>query len=134
MNVAFLGTGAMYLASGFMPNIWYPSPVFFVGSLFVAAFRPVGAAMITSDVEADFRGRAFALQTSASTVGALFGPLLAGFIADHYGRNAVFITIGVLLVLVPWMLKGPHRRAAAEEARQQRALREGTEAVADGGG
>lgn len=116
INVALVGTGTMYVVSGMMPNVWLFAPVFFIGSLFVAAFRPVGAAMVTSDVDADFRGRAFALQTSASTLGGLVGPLLAGLIADLYGRSAVFMAIGALLVLSPFVLR-PYGRRMEDAAR-----------------
>lgn len=105
ITVAFLGTGVMYVISGAMHSLWLFAPVFFVAGVFVAAFRPIGAAMVTSRVDPDFRGRAFALQTSASTIGALFGPIIAGVIADFYGRNAVFIAIGALLVMSPLVLR-----------------------------
>lgn len=110
ITIAFVGTGIMYMASGAMQTMWTFAPMFFVASVFVAAFRPVGAAMITSDVEPDFRGRGFALQTTASTIGGLIGPIIAGLIADLYGRNAVFIAIGALLVVSPLVLRRHNER------------------------
>lgn len=115
INVAFLGTGIMYVVTAAAPNVWVFAPLFFIGSVFVAAFRPIGAAMVTSDVEPDFRGRAFALQTSASTLGGLLGPIVAGLIADHYGRNAVFLVIGGLLVLSPLVLRQHNKKLARRE-------------------
>lgn len=112
ITIAFVGTGIMYMASGAMQTMWTFAPMFFVASVFVAAFRPVGAAMITSDVEPDFRGRGFALQTTASTIGGLIGPIIAGLIADLYGRNAVFIAIGALLVVSPLVLRRHNERLA----------------------
>lgn len=119
IQAAFLGTGVMYMVTGAMPHIWLFAPVFFVGSLFVAAFRPIGAAMITSAVEQDFRGRAFALQTSASTLGGLLGPIVAGLIADYYGRRAVFVALGALLVLSPIVLRRHNERVAQQGVGQR---------------
>lgn len=110
ITLAFVGTGFGYIASGAVTTIGLFAPVLFVASVFVAAFRPVGAALITSGVDADFRGRAFALQTSSTTMGALFGPLIAGLIADHFGRQAVFVTLGCLLTLAPLVVRRHTRR------------------------
>src|SRR5690606_37415508 len=87
--------------SGLLPSIVLFVPVFFVASVFVAAFRPLGAAVVVTDIAEDFRGRAFALQTSATTAGGLVGPLLAGGIGDVLGRGAVFIALGLLLLVSP---------------------------------
>ena len=92
--IAFLGAGVGYVVSGIVGNIWLWLPLFFVASIFAAAFRPLGAAVVSMDVPEDFRGRAYGLQTSATTLGGLIGPLMAGFTADLLGRTAVFIVLG----------------------------------------
>lgn len=101
VTLAFLGTGIGYILSGMMGSIWFFIPMFFGASLFVSAFRPLAAALISTGVDADFRGRAFGLQSSATTMGGLIGPLFAGVIADWWGRSAVFIVMGALLLLAP---------------------------------
>src|SRR5690606_7054542 len=88
--VAFIGAGVGYIVSGLLPTITLFVPVFFVACVFVAAFRPLGAAVVTMDIDEEFRGRAFGLQTSATTAGGLVGPLLAGAVGDVLGRGAVF--------------------------------------------
>lgn len=110
--LAFIGAGAGYVLSGLAGVIWLFVPVFFVASLFVAAFRPVGAAMITRDVDAGFRGRAFGLQSSATTLGGLIGPLLAGVIADFFSRGAVFVVMGIILLFGPFVLRRYDRKSA----------------------
>src|SRR5690606_41925843 len=84
-----------------LPTIARFVPVCFVACVFVAAFRPLGAAVVTMDIDEEFRGRAFGLQTSATTAGGLVGPLLAGAVGDVLGRGAVFIALGLLLLISP---------------------------------
>ncbi|HLT58999.1 MAG: MFS transporter [Limnochordales bacterium] len=115
--IAFVGAGAGYVLSGLVGHIWLWVPLFFAASIFAAAFRPLGAAVVATDVAEDFRGRAFALQTSATTMGGLIGPLLAGVTADYLGRAAVFIVLGVVLLASPVMV-ARHMAHAKEEAQQ----------------
>lgn len=119
---AFVGTGIGYVLSGAVGTIWLFVPMFFAASLFVSAFRPLSAAMITTNVETDFRGRAFGLQSSATTMGGFLGPLFAGFVANHFGRSMVFVLMGVLLLVIPLVVQRYAARVAA--------AREGTEGLA----
>src|SRR5690606_34891106 len=59
--VAFIGAGVGYVVSGLLPSIVLFVPVFFVASVFVAAFRPLGAAVVVTDICEDFPRRAFCL-------------------------------------------------------------------------
>src|SRR5690606_1552304 len=99
--IAFVGAGTGYVLCGLLGVIWAFVPVFFLASVFGAALRPLGAAVVTMDVPEHFRGRAFALQTSATTMGGLIGPLLSGVTADHLGRAAVFVVLGAALLASP---------------------------------
>lgn len=121
--IAFLGAGVGYVVSGIVGNIWLWLPLFFVASIFAAAFRPLGAAVVSMDVPEDFRGRAYGLQTSATTLGGLIGPLMAGFTADLLGRTAVFIVLGILLLASPVVVARhmAHARAAQRIEEGQRA-------------
>src|SRR5690606_31568932 len=122
--VAFIGAGVGYVVSGLLPSIVLFVPVFFVACVFVAAFRPLGAAVVATDIPEDFRGRAFALQTSATTAGGLVGPLMAGVIGDVLGRGAVFIALGMLLLVSPLAVA---RRMEAARASLGAGARSGVE-------
>jgi len=104
---AFVGTGVGYVLAGLTGSIWVFVLLFFAASVFASAFRPLAAAMITTGVEADFRGRAFGMQTSAATLGGFLGPLFAGFVADHFGRSAVFVAMGFILLASPLLVRRP---------------------------
>ncbi|REJ31780.1 MAG: hypothetical protein DIU83_11125 [Bacillota bacterium] len=99
LAVAFTGTGVGYVLAGLVNNIWLFVLLFFAASVFVAAFRPLAAALITQRVAPDFRGRAFGLQSSATTMGGFIAPLFAGVVADWFGRSAVFVATGALMLL-----------------------------------
>jgi len=118
--IAFLGAGLGYVISGVVRIIWLWVPLFFLASIFAAAFRPLGAAVVSTDVPPDFRGRGFALQTSATTAGGLFGPLLAGIVADYLGRGAVFIVLGLILLASPLVVSRHMAHAKAGQGVQHR--------------
>ncbi|MBO8140875.1 MAG: MFS transporter [Firmicutes bacterium] len=117
--IAFLGSGIGYILAGMMGNIWLFSAVFFAASLFVAAFRPLGAAVVATEVEESFRGRAFGLQTSATTMGGLIGPLLAGVVADALGRSAVFLALGLIMLISPIVVARHMAHVRSEKRRSQ---------------
>lgn len=130
LTMAFVGTGAGYILSGLVNSIWLFVPLFFAASVFVAAFRPLAAALITQRVDADFRGRAFGLQSSATTMGGFVAPLFAGVVADFLGRSAVFVVMGALLLLSPVVVQRQGARLAAEATESDTA---GDEAPGAGG-
>lgn len=107
LTAAYIGTGLGYVLSGLVGSIWLFVLLFFASSLFASAFRPVSAAMITTGVDSEFRGRAFGMQSSAATLGGFLGPLFAGFVASHFGRSAVFVAMGLLLLASPLLVRRP---------------------------
>jgi len=119
--IAFLGAGIGYIVSGVLGTIWLFVPIFFAASVFAAAFRPLGAAVVSMEVPEDFRGRAFALQTSATTMGGLIGPLISGVTADILGRAAVFVVLGVLLLASPIVVSRHMAHAGAEKPVEEHA-------------
>ncbi|OUM98387.1 MAG: hypothetical protein BAA04_00505 [Firmicutes bacterium ZCTH02-B6] len=119
--IAFVGAGAGYILCGLLGYIWAFVPLFFLASVFAAAFRPVGAAVVTLDVPEHFRGRAFALQTSATTMGGLIGPLVSGVTADWLGRAAVFVVLGVALLASPTVISRHLAHAQSSNAVEEQA-------------
>lgn len=78
-------------------NIWAFSAIFFVAGIFLAALNPSAAALIAVRVKDGFKGRAYGMQTSASTVGSFIAPLAATRLAAVYGIPWVFTLIGTAL-------------------------------------
>jgi len=68
----------------------------FLYGVMTAAVQPSINATLSDVVHPSFRGRAFGINTSAMNIGAVLGPLLGGYVADHLGPRMVFVTTGVL--------------------------------------
>ncbi|HEY8346776.1 MAG TPA: MFS transporter, partial [Symbiobacteriaceae bacterium] len=71
----------------------------FLYGLMTAAVQPSVNATLSDVVHPSFRGRAFGINTSAMNIGAVLGPLLGGYVADHLGPRMVFVTTGILLMV-----------------------------------
>jgi len=77
-----------------------------------------GIAMLTSVFPPGERGKALGINTAAVYFGLSMGPLLGGFLTEHFGWRSVFlinVPLGALiLVLVCWRLKGDWAEAEGE--------------------
>lgn len=97
--VALMGSGLTTIFAGLTRNLLFFLPLFFANGIFIAALRPTASAIIATQVDREFHGRAFGMQTSAQTIGGLIGPVTGGFVAGAWGNQSVFIAIGALLIL-----------------------------------
>lgn len=79
-------------------NIWTFSLLFFLAGLCLATTSPSSGAVICTKVEEGFRGRAYGMLYSASTLGAFLAPLASSNIAAAAGIPWVFVSIGCLLI------------------------------------
>jgi DHA1 family multidrug resistance protein-like MFS transporter len=79
-------------------NIWVFSIALFSTGVFLAALNPSTAALIIVRVREGFRGRAYGMQTSASTLGCFVAPILAGSVAASFGISAIFVLLGCVLL------------------------------------
>jgi len=85
------------LAMPFIHSIVWFGVAYFLQGLFIAALRPSSSAMISTEVDSSFHGRAFGMQQSATTLGGMFGPILAGLIGGMFGLGSVFWLVGVVM-------------------------------------
>lgn len=97
MRRALLGAAVIALGMPFIRSIVWFGAVYFLHGLFIAALRPSSSAMISTEVENSFHGRAFGMQQSATTLGGMFGPTLAGVVTGVFGLGSVFWLVGVVL-------------------------------------
>jgi len=93
-------------------NIWLFVPVFFLMGAFLSGLNTSTPALIALRVKEHFRGRAYGMELSASTLGAFISPLIAGAIATAYGSRSVFLFVAasyvVGIVLFPMMVRRWH--------------------------
>jgi len=79
-------------------SIWGFSVVRFIYGAFFCAVFPALNGLIVRSTTADFRGRAFGLNQSASQMGTMLGPLIGGVVGGVYGVHSVFWLTGGLLL------------------------------------
>lgn len=103
--LSLIGSGLSCMLLGLTGNIFVFMVLFFVNGLFIAALRPVAAAIIATQVDKKFHGRAFGMQTSAQTLGGLVGPLTSGVIAGYFGNHMVFVLVGAVLILSLFVMR-----------------------------
>ena len=100
------------LAAGFLliALAWYDNPYAFCGLLFTVKFFGDWSLSTSWGVVTDIGGRAtasvFAFNNAVAGIGLIAAPPLFGFVAQHYGWPAVFVTVAVTYVLcaLSWLL------------------------------
>jgi len=108
--VGLLGGGMGALALFFVRDIWVFGLVYFATGVCTAALGPSIAAVTCTRIEESFRGRAYGIQQSAGTLGGLFAPLIAGAIATHWNRAAIFVFVGSVFLSGALVFRGMARR------------------------
>jgi DHA1 family multidrug resistance protein-like MFS transporter len=94
------GTGIFIVLQGMIHDIWWFAITYFLAGLCSAAVSPNTAGLVTTRVETEFKGRAFALQQSSRCFGSFLAPLLAGFLGSTFSLQMVFILVGFLGLIV----------------------------------
>jgi MFS family permease len=60
----------------------------------MAAISPSSAALIATQIDPGFRGRAYAMQQTSRTLGLFVAPVISGTIGNYFGLNWIFIVFG----------------------------------------
>lgn len=71
----------------------------FATGIFLAALGPAVGAIICTRVREDFRGRAYGIQLSANTLGAVIAPFAASQLAGAYGIPCVFVMVAAVYMV-----------------------------------
>ncbi len=98
INIGLAGTFILAFLLYFIHNLWIFAVTYFTAGLCLAAITPSASAIICTRVDADFHGRAYGLQQSASMLGALVAPLASGFVGTAFGIPSVFIMVSGLFM------------------------------------
>lgn len=97
------GIGAMILF--LTHNIWIFAGIYFLTGICLATMSPAIGAITCTKVNEDFRGRAYGLQQSAGTFGALASALLASQIAALLGYGGIFLFVSLLFLVGAFVFK-----------------------------
>jgi MFS transporter, DHA1 family, multidrug resistance protein len=98
IQIGLIGGAVTAVLLTFMTGVWTFAAAFFVNGIFLAAILPSASALICTRVDQGFRGRAYGMQSSASMIGTVAGPLLGTRIQDMYGTQYVFLVTGVIML------------------------------------
>jgi MFS family permease len=83
--------------------LFYDNPQVFCGFLFFVKFFGDWSLATSWGVITDIGGRAtasvFAFNNAVAGIGFIAAPVLFGYLAEHYGWTAVFITVAITYVL-----------------------------------
>ncbi|MHB1455966.1 MAG: MFS transporter [Armatimonadota bacterium] len=99
IQIGLIGSAICALLLALINSIWLFSVTFFIAGLFLASVSPSTAALIAVKVQSGFHGRAYGIQQSAVTVGALIAFIFASIVGGKYGPAAIFTFIGISFVV-----------------------------------
>lgn len=93
----------------------------------LAAFGPTMMSMVADISPATHLGRSYGWYTTALYSSMTLGPALGGYIAQHFGFREVFLSSGVIIFLIIWLLlfllPGATSLQSAERSDQSRKAR-----------
>jgi MFS transporter, DHA1 family, multidrug resistance protein len=98
--IGLTGIGLTGILLGLVGQLWLFAVLYFIYGIFVAAISPSSAALIATKVDAAFRGRAYAMQQTARTIGLFIAPVTSGIIGTYLGLNWIFIIFGFICLLL----------------------------------
>lgn len=92
-NILFTGLvvlGLLNVVQGFTDSIWALGVERFLYGFAVASINVSGNVLITKCANQEMRGRVFGILNSFTATGAVFGPLIGGFLGETMGNASVF--------------------------------------------
>jgi DHA1 family multidrug resistance protein-like MFS transporter len=116
LTIGLLGGGIGNILQFFVGNYAEFGVLRFVYGLFFAGVYPALNAMIVKVTEADFRGRAFSLNQSATQLATMLGPMVGGALGGWIPIRWVFVVNGAMLVLCALLMLRKVRLEASTEA------------------
>ncbi|MGE5580910.1 MAG: MFS transporter [Bacillota bacterium] len=107
--IGLTGVGLIGILLGTVAQLWLFAILYFIYGVFVAAISPSSAALVATKVAADFRGRAYAMQQTARTLGLFIAPVTSGIIGTYLGLNWIFIVFGAVCLLLTLAIRSQIR-------------------------
>ena len=95
---ASLGMAVAILLQAFATNVWQLLILRGVMGL-TSGYIPNAMALVASQVPRERSGWALSTLSTAQISGVIGGPLMGGFLADHFGLRTVFFITAILLVV-----------------------------------
>lgn len=112
--IGLTGVGLTGIFLGMAHHIGIFALLYFIYGSFVAAISPSSAALVATGVSSDFRGRAYAMQQTARTLGLFIAPMLSGIIGTYFTLNWIFIVFGVISLALTGLVARQMRKIPKE--------------------
>ncbi len=100
LPICLFGSAITYFPQGMVTEVWQLLALRSLLGIFLGGLMPSGNALVAILTPEHRRGAAYGLTSTASAAANGIGPLLAAFIATHWGIRDVFFTTGMLFALV----------------------------------
>lgn len=112
--VSLAGAALFTFPQAFAPNLGSFVALRFGLGLFLGGILPAANALIGGAFPRERRGRIYGITASAGYLGLASGPAIGGLVAAHFGFAAVFVVVGMLIVLnLACVLAAPDRTPVA---------------------
>jgi len=98
MAIGLAGSGLVSLFLPGLPNIGWLIVLCMLEALGLAILTPAQGALVADLTGSEVRGTGYGLYTFAARLGAIFGPLLGGWLYDEAGHAVPFYLNGIVLL------------------------------------
>lgn len=108
--------GMVTLSLVFTRSVWLFGLIYFSAGICTAAVSPSIASLTCAKIVETFRGRAYAIQQSAGTLGGLIAPLVAAKLVAAFGMSCIFAYSSASLIVGALVFRILIRRRRAGDA------------------
>jgi MFS family permease len=98
MQVGLVGTCVFSMALTFVTSAWLFLPTYFCAGTFLASIFPSMGALLCTQVDDQFRARAYGVLAASASLGAFIAPFFAARVAASFGTAYVFTLMGVVFM------------------------------------
>ncbi|MBI2844644.1 MAG: MFS transporter [Armatimonadetes bacterium] len=97
--IGLIGAAVFVASLATAHTLWLFALLYFLAGIWLSALAPSVSGVTCTKIEETFRGRAYGMQQSAGTLGALVAPLAAAYIGAVWGTRSIFLLVGLCFIL-----------------------------------
>ena len=97
--ISLIGAAAFTIPQAFAHDYWAFLALRFGVGMFLGGILPAANALVGRSFARERRGHIFGLVSSATFLGMFMGPLAGGLIAAHFGFTALFLIVGIIMLV-----------------------------------